>query len=246
MIIIQIFWIYSVGDSLLTRKVRLENGMPILWSWSPCSIPQLYMQCSTQLPPKPQLKHTIYQMLNLNAFSTFEIEKSPLRGNISYQFSQISKDKSLDTIFKTLIGELEDKGEKAERCIVFCQTRKQCSILYRLFTAALGKKNFVGSSSSYDHCLVQMFHAGSPDSVKSHVVKEMTKENSHLRLLICTIAFGMGIDCKDVYRSIHFGPSSTVESLMQETGRLGRDGKQCICHILYNGLLTSHCGEVKN
>ncbi len=186
-------------------------------------------------------KHTIYQMLNLNAFSTFEIEKSPLRGNISYQFSQISKDKSLDTIFKTLIGELEDKGEKAERCIVFCQTRKQCSVLYRLFTAALGKKNFVGSSSSYDHCLVQMFHAGSPDSVKGHVVKEMTKENSHLRLLICTIAFGMGIDCKDVYRSIHFGPSSTVESLMQETGRLGRDGKQCICHILYNGLLTSHC-----
>ncbi len=97
-------------------------------------------------------KYTIYQMLNLNAFSTFEIEKSPLRGNISYQFSQISKDKSVDTIFKTLIGELEDKGEKAERCIVFCQTRKQCSILYRLFTAALGKKNFVGSSSSYDHC----------------------------------------------------------------------------------------------
>ena len=67
-------------------------------------------------------------MLNLNAFSTFEIEKSPLRGNISYQFSQISKDKSLDTIFKTLIGELEDKGEKAERCIVFCQTRKQTLI----------------------------------------------------------------------------------------------------------------------
>ena len=108
--------------------------------------------------------------------------------------------------------------EKAERCIVFCQTRKQYSILYRLFTAALGKKNFVGSSSSYNHCLVQMFHASSPDSVKSHVVKEMTKENSHLRLLICTIAFGMGIDCKDIYRSINFGPSSTVDNLMQEAG----------------------------
>ena len=128
-----------------------------------------------------------------------------------------------------------------ERCIIFCQTRKQCFILYRLFTEVLGKKNFVGSRLSYGHCLVQMFHAGSPDTVKSHVVQEMTKENSHLRLLICTIAFGMGIDCKDVYRSIHFGPSSTVESLIQETGRGGRDGKQCVCQILYNGLLTAHC-----
>ena len=180
-------------------------------------------------------------MLNLNAINTFVIEKPPLRGNISYQFSHLSKDKSLDTVFGTLIEELKAKGDKTGRCIIFCQTRKQCSIVYRLFTAALGKSNFVDSNLSYDCCLVQMFHAGSPDSVKSQHVKEMTKENSHLRLLICTIAFGMGVDCKDVYRSIHFGPSSTVESLIQETGRLGRDGKQCFCYVLYNGLLTSHC-----
>ena len=55
-----------------------------------------------------------------------------------------------------------------------------------------------------------MFHAGSPDSVKNHVVKEMTHEKSVLRVLICTIAFEMGIDCKDVRRSIHFGPPNTV------------------------------------
>ena len=114
-------------------------------------------------------------------------------------------------------------------------------MLYRLFVAALGKRNFVDSSLSYDRCLVQMFHAGSPDSVKNHVVQEMTKEKSHLRLVICTIAFGMGIDCKDVYCSVHFGPSRTVQRLIQETGRLGRDGKQCVCYVLYNGLLTSHC-----
>ncbi|XP_028413582.1 uncharacterized protein LOC114536425 [Dendronephthya gigantea] len=186
-------------------------------------------------------KSIIYQMLNLNVYSTFEIEKPPLRGNISYQFVHLSKDKPLETVFGTLIEKLKAKGITTERCIVFCKTRKQCSIVYRLFTAALGEKNFIDSSLSYDRCLVQMFHAGSPDSVKVHVVNEMTKDHSHLRLLICTVAFGMGIDCKDVYSSIHFGPSSTVESLIQETGRLGRDGKQCICYVLYNGLLTSHC-----
>ena len=40
----------------------------------------------------------------------------------------------------------------------------------------------------------------------------MIKHSNHLRVLICTVAFGMGTDCTDVYRSIHFGPSKTVET----------------------------------
>ena len=89
--------------------------------------------------------------------------------------------------------------------------------------------------------MVEMFHAGSPETVKNHVIKEMTASSSHLRVLICTMAFGMGIDCKNVYRSIHFGPSKTIEMLIQECGRLGRDGKSCSCYILFSGLLTAHC-----
>ena len=57
------------------------------------------------------------------------------------------------------------------------------------------------------------------------------------RSVICTIAFGMGIDCKDTFRSIHFGPLKIIESLVQESGRIGRDGKQCISYVLYNGPL---------
>lgn len=91
-----------------------------------------------------------------------------------------------------------------------------------------------------------MFHVGSPESVKAHVINEMTNSESKLRVLICTIAFGMGIDCKNVYRSIHFGPSMSVEGLVQETGRLGRDGKQCICYVLYNGLLLTNCDSQIN
>eukprot|EP00112_Aurelia_sp_Birch-Aquarium-sp1_P008359 Seg1918.5 transcript_id=Seg1918.5/GoldUCD/mRNA.D3Y31 product="ATP-dependent DNA helicase RecQ" protein_id=Seg1918.5/GoldUCD/D3Y31 len=62
-----------------------------------------------------------------------------------------------------------------------------------------------------------MFHAGSPESVKSHVLAEMVQPESELRVLVCTIAFGMGINCKSVYRSIHFGPSTNIEMLVQET-----------------------------
>ena len=91
--------------------------------------------------------------------------------------------------------------------------------------------------------LVEMFHAGTPQTVKYHITTEMIKHSSHLRVLICTVAFGMRIDCKDVYRSVHFGPSKTVETLIQECGRLGRYGKACNCYILYNRSLTAHCHE---
>ena len=84
--------------------------------------------------------------------------------------------------------------------------------------------------------IVEMFHAGSPKSVKEHVLTEMCKVNSCLRILICTIAFGT--DCKDVYRIIHFGPSKTLESYLQECGRDGRDNSPSICCLLYNGFLV--------
>ena len=40
---------------------------------------------------------------------------------------------------------------------------------------------------------------------------------SHLRVLVATIAYGMGVSCKNVTRVIHFDPSSTVEVYAQES-----------------------------
>jgi len=50
----------------------------------------------------------------------------------------------------------------------------------------------------------------------------------------------MGVDSRGVYRVIHFGPSKNIESYIQETGRGGRDGKQTVAHIIYQGLLFNH------
>ena len=64
----------------------------------------------------------------------------------------------------------------------------------------------------------------------------MTIAGSHLQVLIATIAFGMGVNCKGVRRVIHFGPSKNIEQYVQESGRAGRDGEDSTCIILYNGL----------
>ena len=72
-----------------------------------------------------------------------------------------------------------------------------------------------------------MFH-----SCTDPVVKDVILQNFHisssLRVVIATVAFGMGIDCPDIHQIIHVGAPEDTESYIQVTGRAGRDGMQSI------------------
>ena len=57
-------------------------------------------------------------------------------------------------------------------------------------------------------------------------------KESPLRIVIATIAFGMGINCPDVQHVIHWGIPADAEMYMQESGRGGRDGLLSCATIL--------------
>ena len=67
----------------------------------------------------------------------------------------------------------------------------------------------------------------------------MAHHNGHIRILICTIAFGMGVDAKGVRKIINFGPSRNLESYVQESGRCSHDGNLGKCVILYLGRMLT-------
>ena len=58
------------------------------------------------------------------------------------------------------------------------------------------------------------------------------KSESNLRVVIATMAFGMGIDCQNVRQIIHVGIPDDVCSYIQETGRAGRDGALSMATLL--------------
>lgn len=64
-------------------------------------------------------------------------------------------------------------------------------------------------------------------------MKSFKNPSSPLRIVIATIAFGLGVDCAEVRKVIHLGPPSDVEDYIQQLGRAGRDGKPATAEILY-------------
>ena len=94
----------------------------------------------------------------------------------------------------------------------------------------LGKDIYSGTDDDPGNALVEMLHSCTPSANKEKILLSFQSINETIQLLIASIAFGMGEDCKGVHRVIHYGPAKNVESYIHETGRPGRDGTQsCVC-----------------
>jgi len=79
--------------------------------------------------------------------------------------------------------------------------------------------------------LVDMFTSVVEPGHKSDIIR-LFKTNGILRVVIATVAFGMGVDCHDVRQVIHVGLPDDICSYVQETGRAGRDGKKSMVTLL--------------
>ncbi len=91
--------------------------------------------------------------------------------------------------------------------------------------------------------VVEMLHSSTPDSNKQNILESFQSSHGTIRILVATISFGMGVDCKDVSCVVHFGPAKNMEAYMQETGRAGKNGSNSIVYLLYQSLQLLHVGK---
>ena len=76
--------------------------------------------------------------------------------------------------------------------------------LYGIFKAELGVDIFVDRQTCNPReRLVEMYHARVDEQNKDEILASFSEENGYIRVLIATIAYGMGINCKGVKCQCH-------------------------------------------
>ena len=144
----------------------------------------------------------------LNFTNTKIFRQSFERPNISYSsFLVDSKVNKLIEILQNVSGS----------SIVYCSSRKQTKELAYL----LNLKNIAAD----------YYHAGLTQEIRT--LKQQAWINNQSRVMVCTNAFGMGIDKPDVRTVIHFDTPDCLENYYQEAGRAGRDGKKSYAVLIY-------------
>ena len=126
-----------------------------------------------------------------------------------------------------IVRECEDKlGQIAGICnsvagtgIIYRRSRRGCEELASQLRA-------IGVDADY-------YHAGLASSTRSS--KQEAWKSGRTRVMVCTNAFGMGIDKPDVRFVVHLDLPDSPEAYFQEAGRAGRDGKRSYAVLLWSG-----------
>lgn len=100
--------------------------------------------------------------------------------------------------------------------LIYCATRKKVEELYY----QLKNKYTIG------------YYHGGLDSSQRRLLQQQFI-NDQLQFLVCTNAFGMGVDKPDIRTVIHYELPDSMENYMQEIGRSGRDQKPSDAILLY-------------
>ncbi|KAG7012748.1 ATP-dependent DNA helicase Q-like 5, partial [Cucurbita argyrosperma subsp. argyrosperma] len=73
------------------------------------------------------------------------------------------------------------------------------------------------------------YHSGLPAKDRKHIQENFC--SNKIRVVVATVAFGMGLNKRDVGAVIHYSMPESLEEYIQEIGRAGRDGRLSYCHL---------------
>ncbi|ELU16643.1 hypothetical protein CAPTEDRAFT_195401 [Capitella teleta] len=165
------------------------------------------------------------------------VDVNPNQANISYSKctcppSSQTKD-HLDLLMSDICSDMKTQGSGYPKTIFYTDT-DTIAYCYWLTEKKLGTSHQYDGDSIPENRAFAQYHREDASSMKEHIVKELSKSESKIRIVYCMVALGMGLDAPHVRHVVHFKPLTSLERYFQETERAGCDQQQAKAIMYFN------------
>ena len=110
------------------------------------------------------------------------ILESPFKTNITYSVQYIPNDQTIEFYFKWLRDDLMTQQKDFHRIVSYCQTIKQCSLIYSMLKSMLGDMIYADETKNPRKVIIEMLHSCSPQANKETVLQAFQQEDSGLKV----------------------------------------------------------------
>ena len=142
----------------------------------------------------------------------------------------------IESIFNTFLK--KSAITQLPQVLLFVTSQDQAHRIEDMFKALCAP----GMDSSLTTDMIASYHAATPREQKQGVLSAFV--DGRIKLVVCTSAFGTGVDVPNVAVIIHYTLPPSITVYLQNVGRGGRNGTRYDCYLYFSYKLVHECAMV--